>query len=233
MSKVLITFCSGNKDYYDAGNRLINQGKETELFNKTIQYTDYYLKNDKEFWNQHSNFIENNKKGYGYWIWKPYIIKKTIENMKNDDILLYLDCGCEIDIRKKNIISEYFEIVKRDHIVCAFTFHEKEWTKMDLLIELEAVDDRYLNTCQHQAGAILFLISDKTRILINKWYELSCDYHLIDDSESINTNLDCFKEHRHDQSIFSLLTKKYNLYSHHSIEYAIDYIRNISGISKF
>jgi len=25
-----------------------------------------------------------------YWLWKPYIIKKTMEMMDDDDILLYL-----------------------------------------------------------------------------------------------------------------------------------------------
>ena len=42
--------------------------------------------------------ITKNPRGYGYWLWKSYIIKKTIEKMSDDDILLYLDCGYEIDI---------------------------------------------------------------------------------------------------------------------------------------
>jgi len=49
-----------------------------------------------------------------------------------------------------------------------------------------------------------------TRDLVNEWYNLSCDYHLIDDSSSVAQNFDCFKEHRHDQSILSLLTKNIN-----------------------
>ena len=49
------------------------------------------VKKDEIFWENHSSFIENNKKGYGYWLWKPYIIKKTLEKMKKGDILLYLD----------------------------------------------------------------------------------------------------------------------------------------------
>ena len=94
--KSIITFGAGSQDYYDAVKRLTKQSTELELFDNIIGYTDKNLKNDNIFWEKHSNFITNNKRGYGYWIWKPYLIKKTMDNMKDGDILLYLDCGCEI-----------------------------------------------------------------------------------------------------------------------------------------
>jgi hypothetical protein len=194
-----------------------------------IAYNDKDLINDTEFWSQHSNFIQNNSRGYGYWVWKSYIIKKTMDTLNNDDILLYLDCGCEININKKIIISEYFELVKKDYIIGTETFIEKNWTKMDLLLKLDMLDDKYLNTPQHQGGTVLFKICDKTRTLVNQWYELSSDYHNIDDSPSISANFNCFVEHRHDQSIFSLLTKKYNLFSNKSLFDFIECDRNISG----
>ena len=229
MSYIFITFSAGKQNYIDAGKRLINQANETELFEKTIFYTDQDLKNDHEFWSQHSHFIENNKRGYGYWLWKPYIIKKTMESMKDGDILLYLDCGCEIDVQKKNEIIKFMDFVKKDLIIGTRTLVEKDWNKMDLIIKLNMLDNKYLNTDQHQAGAILFLVCDKTRNLVNEWYEIGSEYHYIDDTPSIIPNFDCFKEHRHDQSIFSLLTKKYDLYSIHNMYYCIEYIRNLSG----
>jgi hypothetical protein len=42
---------------------------------------------------------------------------------------------------------------------------------------------------------------------IKDWYKLACNYHLIDDSLSKEENHQYFKDHRHDQSIFSLLLK--------------------------
>lgn len=74
--KVFITFGAGGQNYIDAGKRLIKQAKSTGYFDKTILYTEKDLKNDKHFWNPHSEFISKNKRGYGYWIWKSYIIKK-------------------------------------------------------------------------------------------------------------------------------------------------------------
>ena len=114
-----------------------------------------------------------------------------MEKLNDNDILLYLDCGCEIDIKKREKIAEYFELVKEDIIIgtntiCSDT--DKKWTKMDLVLELDMLDDNYLNTSQHQTGAILFLVCDKTRDLVNKWYELSCNYHNIDDTPSVKPN---------------------------------------------
>ena len=61
----------------------------------------------------------------------------------------------------------------------------------------------------------------------------SCIYHLLDDSKSVNPNYPGFNEHRHDQSIFSLLTKKHGLFSKTSL-YSCGVLveRNISGLSK-
>ena len=90
MNKYFITFGGGSNNYIKAGERLMTQVNNTNLFDKTILYTDEYLKNDTEFWNKHSHFINKNKRGYGYWIWKPYIIKKTMEIMKKIMIIIGL-----------------------------------------------------------------------------------------------------------------------------------------------
>jgi hypothetical protein len=227
--KVFITFGAGAQNYYDAAERLKNQASNLNVFDKIICYTDKDLINDSEFWLKHSTFILNNSRGYGYWLWKSYLIKKTMETLNDDDILLYLDCGCELDIRKKNTVIAFFEYVKNDYIIGTNTCNEREFNKMDLLLKLDMLDDKYLNTPQHQGGTVLFKICDKTRTLVNQWYELSSDYHNIDDSPSISANFNCFVEHRHDQSIFSLLTKKYNLFSNKSLFDFIECDRNISG----
>lgn len=230
MSINFITFGGGNKKYIEAGQRLTNQASNLNLFNKITLYTDEDLKNDNIFWDKHSTFT--NSRGYGYWLWKPYIIKKTLDQLKDRDILLYLDAGCEIDTRNKDKILYYLELVKTDYLIGTYTtYMEKQYNKMDLILYLDMLDDKYLNTYQHQAGLILIFICDKTRSLINEWYNIGCDYHNIDDSQSINKNLDCFIEHRHDQSIFSLLTKKYNLFSRYSLEECINIARNLSSVS--
>jgi hypothetical protein len=225
-----ITFGS-HDNYLEAAERLIAQAKTLNVFTETILYTPEYLKNDLEFWTRHGKFIDENKKGYGYWLWKSYLIKKTMETMKDGDILLYLDCGCELSPTRRDKLLECIEIVKRDKIIGTYVCLERDWSKMDLVRLLDVYDEKYLHTQQHQAGALLFLACGETRNLVNKWYSLASDYHNIDDSPSILPNLYNFQEHRHDQSIFSLLTKKYNMYSKHTVDGFVFYLRNLSGKS--
>jgi hypothetical protein len=231
MNKKFITFGS-HDNYIQAAERLVSQSKKLNIFTETILYTPEFLQKDLEFWNKHGEFINKNKKGYGYWIWKSFIIKKTMGSMKDGDILLYLDCGCELDSKIRMRLLECIDIVKRHKIIGTYASLEKEWCKMDLIQQLQMNKPNYLNTLQRQGGAILFLVCEETRKFVNEWYTLCCDYHNIDDTPSILENLEGFKEHRHDQSIFSLLTKKYNLFSSRTLSNAVYYIRNKTGESK-
>jgi len=229
-----ITFGSHN-NYIDAANRLVKQAESLKIFDKIFLYTLDDLISSNIFWKTHENFIMNNPRGFGYWLWKPYLIKKTLDLMQDQDILLYLDCGCEIDVKEKEYFFECCEIVKKDYIVGTLgKTNVEESCKMDLLLKLDMNNNKYLKTRMHQAGANLILVCNKTRKLVNEWLELCCNYKLIDDSVSINSNLKEFKEHRHDQSIYCLLTKKYNIYSNKNLdEKCIKCSRNRTGIIKY
>lgn len=236
MSKYCITFGAGNDNYIKAGERLFNQVNNTNYFDRVILFTDKDLKDDIEFWNRHGEFIEKNKRGYGYWLWKPYLIKKTMEKMKDNDILLYLDCGCEIGAYKKNQIPKFFEFVKKDKLIGSVVKSaiciEKEWNKMDLILHLQMNNEKFINTPQRQAGVVMYLVCEETRKLVSEWYDIACNYHMKDDSPSISKNINGFREHRHDQSIFSLLTKKYNLFSDKDINDCVFIYRNRTGKSR-
>lgn len=239
MTKKFITFGAGGKKYIDAGNRILNQAKKTELFDECKLYTDTDLKNNKEFWSKHKKFIINNKRGFGYWLWKSFLIKESIKNMNDGDILLYLDAGLEIDFRKKKLLNDKFKIVKKDYIIGTNVLKrfgpEKKWCKMDLILHLNMLDNKYLNTQQRQGGTVLIMVCEKTRKFISEWYNIACNYNLLNDTPSKNKNLKCFKKHRHDQSIFSLLTKKYDLFSKTVLDdngcIIIPLPRNLSGKS--
>jgi len=232
--KRFISFSAGSENYVNAGKRIIQQAKTLNLFDEHVLYTDKELKDDKEFWCKHGNFIENNKRGYGYWLWKPYIIKKNLDSMNEGDILLYLDAGCELHIDKKDGMIEALNAVEKDLIVGSLTGGgiEYEWCKMDLYEALDGKNSKPKN--QRPGGTNMFLVCEKTKNLVNEWYEIatSQNYHLLDDTPSILKNDIRFKEHRHDQAIFSLLTKKHCIFSKVNILEAIYRIRNRTGTSK-
>jgi hypothetical protein len=234
MQKIFITFGAGSEDYNAACDRLVSQANSCQIFDKVIGFKMEDLKQDLVFWNQHSEFIQNNPRGIGYWLWKPYLILKTLYNMNNGDVLIYADSGCEIDVRKRNNILYMIEnICQTEHIISSFCDTEKKWVKKDIVEYLNMDENMYLDTPQRQASSICIKKTNLTYSLVHEWYNACCNYHLIDDSPSISQNYNCFVENRHDQSIFSLLTKKYNLGNNVSLDgFAINIARNRTGKSR-
>lgn len=204
-----ISFGGPTQYYHDALSRICNEAKNFNIFDEIKRMTEIDLKNDKEFWMKHNNFIENNKTGYGMWIWKPYIIKKQLERMRDNDILLYADAGCTLNLNGKNRLEQYIQMLREgDGIICFQMPHlEKFFTKMDMIDYMNAHE--YKSTGQINATSFLIQKRPNTVELVNKWYNISCNYNLLDNSQSIIENDPGFIAHRNDQSIWSILCKSY------------------------
>lgn len=203
----LITFAGGDEKYYQMAKLLKNSAPEYE----TTIYTERFLMDQEDFWTKHKEFITINKRGYGYWLWKPFVIQQTMKNMQNGEVLFY--CDSDFILRKdKNILEKLKKDVKNNKIITSST-REKElkWNKTDTINRLGVTIDE--EDIQAQAGTLLIYVCNETRNFIDEWYSICCerDYHYIDDSPSIEPNYNLFKEHRHDQSVFSLLLKKHNI----------------------
>lgn len=149
-----------------------------------------------------------NPRGAGYWIWKPYFILKTLDTLNDGDVLVYCDSGSYF----KDSILPYIEKMKGSIMLFKpdREWLEQVWTKMDILEHLEVKDDESIVlSAQLEAGFILLKKSDISYKFIQQWLEVCKDYHLISDEPSIKPNASEFKENRHDQSLLSVLGKKY------------------------
>jgi GR25 family glycosyltransferase involved in LPS biosynthesis len=205
----------GNEKYYGALERIKIQGESFKIFDEIIIVTDKDLQNNSEysdFWNTHKDFITYNTRGYGYWIWKSYIILTLLNKINENDIILYVDAGCNLNINGIKRMLEYIEMVNsNDYGILTFQLEqihlEKIWTKMDLIHYLNCNNEKILNSSQIMATSIIIRKCEHTIKLINKYYNLSCNYNLISDEPSVIPNDITFREHRHDQSILSLLVK--------------------------
>ena len=72
-------------------------------------------------------------------------------------------------------------------------------------------DDKYKNTGQNVANIQIYKNNKDNLDFIKEYYKFCClnNYHYVTDEPSYSLNDPMFKEHRHDQSILSLLFKKY------------------------
>lgn len=210
MSNTFLSFGGPNERYHNNVERICKEAAAFNIFNNIVGLKDDYLKNDTEFWGLHHKFMENNSRGYGCWLWKPYIVKKQLEKMNDNDILVYADSGCELNVNGIPRLIEYINMVNADeHGLLSFEMvHlEKTWTKMDTIDYLNATD--LANTGQLVGGIFIIRKCSRTVNIVNLWYSICCNYHLIDDSPSKLPNDKTFCDHRHDQSVWSILRKHY------------------------
>ena len=241
--KYAITFGGGKQAYLDAATRLKKQIESLNVFDEVISFTPDDLKKDDTFWEQHGNFIELNKKGYGYWIWKSYIINSVLGTMNEGDILFYADSGCEAHARKRDYLLQSINRIETDSQPIYFSklrgskFRESRWTKNDVFDKIDiSSNNRVKRTAQNQAGILLIRKCAISEELISEWDKLTKidNYHLVDDTPSSTPNHHGFMQHRHDQSILSVLLKKkgYVVDENRDMEKAIYCIRNRTGSSR-
>ena len=165
---------------------------------------------DEEFHKRFREILEQ-KKGGGYWLWKPYIIKKTLSQLSYGDYLFYSDAGAFF---LKKVDSLIIELDKQNQDIMGFELPliEDQWTKRELFINMKCEGNKYSSSNQILASFILIKKTISSEQFFNKFLKYACVEKNITDSHSCSVKqLDCFIEHRHDQSIFSLLYKKFNL----------------------
>ncbi len=202
--KILITYT--NHNYYHSCEKLIKSAKKFNDFDEYVTFTPWDI---DEGFRKKNHEIFKCQKGDGYWLWKPYIIKKTLERMEEGDILFYMDAGSYFIHSMEPII----DLFNTTSVMCfnIIGHLEKKWTKRDCFIKLNADNPKYYNSIHRLGGFHLWKKNNISKKLVNDWLIYAQDPHIITDAPSINPNYPEFIENRHDQSIFSLLTKKYNL----------------------
>ncbi len=222
-----INLCSfASPDLKRSAERIKKQAVSINLYNKIKVYTvDDLGKNEKKFLKK--ILKKGNNRGYGYWFWKPLIIKKFLLSLKKDEILNYVDVGSHINLdgfdrlnyyinlvqkSKKGILAFQFNKLKKDSFIFPKRF-EYMYTKSDLLDYFKVLNNKKItHTPQYESGCFFFKRNKYTLKLLDEWANVyKKNFNLADDSKSKIKNLKGFVENRHDQSIFSILCKKYKV----------------------
>jgi hypothetical protein len=178
-------------------------------FDKAIEYTPNDL--DTTFKEEYKAIL-GQKRGGGLWLWKPYIILKTLDGIKDGDYLFYSDSGSYFI----DSIDHLIQIMERDkQEVMAFElpFIEKHWTKRDTFILMGCDKPEFTETNQRLSTFILLKKSNYTVDIINEFLKFAKDSRILEENDNIlgYPNYAGYQGHREDQSIWSLLTKKYNI----------------------
>ena len=206
---ILVSFA--DKRYRNSLVRLEQQTKDFPFDERYFLTQENCL--TREYWCSLKPWLY--RRGYGFWAWKASIVKEYLMRLDEGDLLFWSDAGIcwNYTERSKVKFDEYVQVLAGENDILTFSQPtiEKEWTKGDLLEELGAYnDEKICNSNQLWAGLFLIKKTARTMELVNRWIELNdMKKELITDKRSAIPNKEGFKEHRHDQSIFSVLVKTY------------------------
>jgi len=201
-----LTAALGHKKYMKAANRLkknvleIGQKNELTIYDETKLFETYPR--------YESLFLKNHIVGFGAWIWKPLIIQSELRKLKENDILIYLDVGCEVNLTPDAIekLTKYVNLSKEKGIVVFENSQlEKNYTYKSVYSFFSYEPMNVENDIQISASILIISNIELSRNIVNKW-AAACLYK--DGILAFNRN-DVTPEanHRNDQSILSVLLK--------------------------
>jgi len=163
-------------------------------------------------------FAEENKeilsatRGAGFWLWKPYFISRVLECLGDGDLLIYADAGMHFVNSPERMVAS-IDKSEHDLLILGEAFLEAHYTKRDTFVLMDTDHEEFAQSKQRLASCFLVRKSSWSQCFFNRYLRFSCDPRILTDIA--NTcgldNYPDFIAHRHDQSIFSLLSKLDNV----------------------
>ncbi len=217
-----MTFGGGHIDYRRAAKRLGRQAFDSNFFHSVQTFNEFSLQeNYPNFWRDHKDFIYSHPRGFGKWIWKPFLILDQLNRIGDDQALCYFDSGCYLNFGNefsKQRFRDYLSLAKENEIFAGQLnpisgvyedVLETTWTRLSVLNSLQVpVEHRESN--QIQATYVFLVKSSSTLKFVEEWFFncLTNNYDFLQDGAG-ELHQDGFIEHRFDQSVFSCLFKRF------------------------
>ncbi len=205
---MIVEVTYSTKEYENARKYNVKMAYKKGKVDKVFEYCEDDLEDSFKEKNQK---ILSCKRGGGYWLWKPYVVKKTLEQLQNGDYLFYCDSGA-FATGDLHVLVDYMDKVQTDILFFELDCIEKYWTKRDVFIELKCDTPITAESSQRCATYFMLKKTERSQQFVNEWLMYAERYELISDEDNViyhKDNYEGFHENRHDQSIMSLLSKKY------------------------
>jgi hypothetical protein len=215
----LLVFGGGSPRYEAAARRVSREAVIPEIDAVVVESPSTLARDHADFWGNHGGFIESNPRLYGYAIWKPELLDAHLRDLPTGWGLVYVDAGCVINHGQaaRTRMSEYLSAAEATGLWATQldrprwsveSFKEEAWTKADLL-DATGASTTIKQSAQWQSGMIVLTPRASVLSLMQDWRTLSveAEYRYSNDAPSLRPESPAFIEHRHDQSIFSVLGK--------------------------
>ncbi len=162
-----------------------------------------------DFYERHQAILDT-PRGGGYWLWKPYFICKLLSQIQAGELIFYCDSASHF-IHSAKPLLELPNTFQQDIIPFELDLKESQFTK-ERCAQIMGLDHLgYESSKQRLASYFVIRKSPMSIDFMQEFLGYACNLEAISDAKDTEPNYPDFVSHRNDQSIFSLLTKKYGL----------------------
>ena len=225
----IVAISYGSEQY---NKQLEYNGKSALEIAKVNEFYGYKPKDIDHDFREKNKYILEKGRGNGYWLWKPYFLYKTLkEKLDYGDYLIYSDAAIMyVDLAQK--LVDFLKEKKLDMYLHRLPHLERQYTKRDAFILLGVDQPFYAETGQFNAAFQIYRKTKFTEFFLAEYLYYAQDKRIItDDANELGVgNYDDFRDHRHDQSILSLLTKKYGQVNANKTNLDINLIKNYKEV---
>jgi hypothetical protein len=203
--------------YVTFGGKAYETSTELILSNAPYLGVDKVLVYDEAWVTEQTDFYEQNrwcwehphKRGFGWYIWKPYVMLDALERVQEGDFVLYTDA----DTYPVRNLSVLFQECQKEGIMLfeASAHQNRPWLKRDCAIVMAQDDDRYRDV-QHAVARFLVIQKGrwKPKQLLMEWLTYTANpLANTFDPSTLAPEKPGFVEHRCEQAILTLLAHKY------------------------
>jgi hypothetical protein len=164
---------------------------------------------DAEFKVNYSHILDQ-ERGVGYWLWKPYIIGAVLDTLRDGDYLFYMDSGSYLIAD----VTPLIDIVDSLDGVLLFQtgYKNSDWTKKDTFVLMDCDIPKCTGANQLVAAFVMVKKNSYSVRFIRDWLEYCKDERILTDLDNtMGSNYQGFRDHRHDQSVLTTLMAKNGL----------------------
>lgn len=211
----LLTYSNNREPYFGNAAYFCERAMASD-FSSATHVTEDELKKTP-FWAENEATLTQSR-GAGYWLWKPHLIRESLRTLGEDDILIYSDAG-----RGLKYQNNYFDtypgtlasIVQKlpKGYLAGYTsdwMTQARFTKADCFALMNADTPEMHNAPQVATTWSLWRPTPEALDFVDEWLRYCCDPRVLTDLDN-QTDAKAqwdFQDHRHDQSIASILAHR-------------------------
>ena len=158
--------------------------------------------------------ILKSARGGGYYLWKPYVFRKAYDRLGEDDYLIYTDSG-SVYVNKIQYLINCMEQAQVPIMIFSLQKEmlEKKYTKRDAFVLTDCDEPGYTDSPQSIGGYMVCKRAPEVEAFLDEVLRYAQDIRIISDrkNEQGLPNYEGFIDHRHDQSVISLMSKKHGI----------------------